>query len=525
MNGAAALVVEVDPQRIARRLATGYLDEATDSLDEALDRVGALDARRRRRARSACAATPPTCCRRSSRAASRPTCSPIRRRRTTRSTATCPTACRSTRRHGCASATRRSTSRDRWRRWPRTCARCSTLQAARRGHLRLRQQHPRAGASRPASPTRSTSPASCRSTSGRCSARARARSAGPRSPAIPKTSASPTTRRSRCSPHDEALVRWIRLARERVAFQGLPARILLARLRRARALRPAHQRAGARGPDQGADRHRPRSSRHRLGRVAEPRDRRHARRQRCDRRLADPERAAERVERRDLGVGPSRRRRRHRLLAARRHGDRRRRHDRCRRKARARADLRSRASAWCGTPTPAIPRRSPPPSAKACEFRCVRNANADSSYHPGAPRHRGARRLAVAHSRCSLGGCGSGRTTLLQQLRDRLGRTAAQYIDVERTATTPERFLRAVTAVSPFPVSRSRRRRRGRRARAAFDATLALLRARAHRRRASRRRSCSTSSSSCARSRASPACAACCTTASTAWPRAATASC
>src|SRR6266849_5476500 len=40
MNGAATLVVEVDPQRIARRLATRYLDEATDSLDEALDRVG-----------------------------------------------------------------------------------------------------------------------------------------------------------------------------------------------------------------------------------------------------------------------------------------------------------------------------------------------------------------------------------------------------------------------------------------------------------------------------------------------------
>jgi urocanate hydratase len=39
MNGAAALVVEVDPDRIARRLATKYLDEATDSLDEALLRV------------------------------------------------------------------------------------------------------------------------------------------------------------------------------------------------------------------------------------------------------------------------------------------------------------------------------------------------------------------------------------------------------------------------------------------------------------------------------------------------------
>src|SRR5437762_12328748 len=39
MNGAAALIVEVDPQRIARRLSTRYLDEATESLDEALDCV------------------------------------------------------------------------------------------------------------------------------------------------------------------------------------------------------------------------------------------------------------------------------------------------------------------------------------------------------------------------------------------------------------------------------------------------------------------------------------------------------
>src|SRR5882757_11388148 len=40
MNGAAALVVEVDPQRIARRLSTRYLDETTDSLDDALAAVG-----------------------------------------------------------------------------------------------------------------------------------------------------------------------------------------------------------------------------------------------------------------------------------------------------------------------------------------------------------------------------------------------------------------------------------------------------------------------------------------------------
>jgi urocanate hydratase len=39
MNGAATLVIEVDPDRIARRIATRYLDEATDSLDEALDKI------------------------------------------------------------------------------------------------------------------------------------------------------------------------------------------------------------------------------------------------------------------------------------------------------------------------------------------------------------------------------------------------------------------------------------------------------------------------------------------------------
>jgi urocanate hydratase len=39
MNGAVMLAVEVDPQRIERRLATRYLDVATDSLDDALRQV------------------------------------------------------------------------------------------------------------------------------------------------------------------------------------------------------------------------------------------------------------------------------------------------------------------------------------------------------------------------------------------------------------------------------------------------------------------------------------------------------
>jgi len=73
-----------------------------------------------------------------------------------------------------------------------------------------------------------------------------------------------------------------------------------------------------------------------------------------------------------------------------------------------------------------------------------------------------------------VGGCGSGRSTLLRQMRERVGRQAVQYVDVERTATTPERFLRAITAVSPFPVAApAPAEPMG--ARGAFDATLALL--------------------------------------------------
>jgi urocanate hydratase len=41
LAGAASLCVEVDPSRIERRLASRYLDEATDSLDDALGRVRA----------------------------------------------------------------------------------------------------------------------------------------------------------------------------------------------------------------------------------------------------------------------------------------------------------------------------------------------------------------------------------------------------------------------------------------------------------------------------------------------------
>jgi hypothetical protein len=70
-----------------------------------------------------------------------------------------------------------------------------------------------------------------------------------------------------------------------------------------------------------------------------------------------------------------------------------------------------------------------------------------------------------------VGGCGSGRTTSLHQLRDRLGRTTTQYIDVEHAATTPERFLHAITTTSPFPAQEPSPTG----ARASFDSTLAFL--------------------------------------------------
>ena len=68
-----------------------------------------------------------------------------------------------------------------------------------------------------------------------------------------------------------------------------------------------------------------------------------------------------------------------------------------------------------------------------------------------------------------LGDSGTGRTRLLHRLRERLGRTSCQHIDVERSASTPERFLATITAASPF---RAPARTDGLTARDAFEATL-----------------------------------------------------
>jgi hypothetical protein len=81
----------------------------------------------------------------------------------------------------------------------------------------------------------------------------------------------------------------------------------------------------------------------------------------------------------------------------------------------------------------------------------------------------GGRRIPVL-----IGGCGSGRTSVLLRLRDLIGRSHAQYVDVERVATTPERFLASLRDHSPFAaIHGAEAGSRG--PRDAFDASLALL--------------------------------------------------
>jgi hypothetical protein len=71
-----------------------------------------------------------------------------------------------------------------------------------------------------------------------------------------------------------------------------------------------------------------------------------------------------------------------------------------------------------------------------------------------------------------VGGCGSGRTALLLRLREQLGRDTCQYVDVERLATTPERFYQRLTDESPFP---NPGRPGPATARRAFDAALEFM--------------------------------------------------
>jgi hypothetical protein len=76
-----------------------------------------------------------------------------------------------------------------------------------------------------------------------------------------------------------------------------------------------------------------------------------------------------------------------------------------------------------------------------------------------------------------VGACGCGRTALLMRLRDRVGAEHCQYIDVERIATTPERFFRSLVSGSRFLVHEGHGAVRTSDPRSAFDATIQFLQA------------------------------------------------
>ncbi len=116
----------------------------------------------------------------------------------------------------------------------------------RRG-LRLRQLDPRRGGSWPVTSGRSPSPASCPPTSGRCSARARGPFRWAALSGDPADIAATDAAILDLFPDNEPLARWIRMAEEKVHFQGLPARICWLGYGERHLAGPAVQRAGRPG--------------------------------------------------------------------------------------------------------------------------------------------------------------------------------------------------------------------------------------------------------------------------------------
>ena len=84
---------------------------------------------------------------------------------------------------------------------------------------------------------------------------------GRRSPATRRTSTAPMPGCKELIPDDPHLHRWLDMARERISFQGLPARICWVGLGQRHRLGLAFNEMVARGRAQGAHRHRPRPSR------------------------------------------------------------------------------------------------------------------------------------------------------------------------------------------------------------------------------------------------------------------------
>ena len=193
MAGASCLAVECDETRADFRLRTRYVDAKTHSLDEALAMIDALDRGRRGEVGGADRQRG----RRLPRAgqARRPAGHRHRPDLGARPGPRLPAAGLDRRRVAGAAGERPQGRRARGPRLHERAGRGDgRLSWTRHPDRRLRQQHPADGARGGASRTPSPSRASCRPTSGRCSAAASGRSAGRRSRATPRTSTRPTPR-------------------------------------------------------------------------------------------------------------------------------------------------------------------------------------------------------------------------------------------------------------------------------------------------------------------------------------------
>lgn len=83
--------------------------------------------------------------------------------------------------------------------------------------------------------------------------------------------------------------------------------------------------------------------------------------------------------------------------------------------------------------------------------------------------------LDAARTPVVLGGCGSGRTSVLIRLAQLLGRGRSQYLDIGAAATTPERCLATIVSACPFKMQGGQMSSLPASPRAAFDALLAFF--------------------------------------------------
>src|SRR5689334_16277226 len=89
--------------------------------------------------------------------------------------------------------------------------------------------------------------------------------------------------------------------------------------------------------------------------------------------------------------------------------------------------------------------------------------------------HRIAASLDAERIPVVLGGCGSGRTSLLLRLVQLIGPERSQYIDLAACASTPERCLAAIISACPFKLRSGQLPSIPTSPRAAFDSLLAFF--------------------------------------------------